>query len=370
MKRILVLTSSRADFGIYLPLLSALKSNPDFELEILAFGTHLSPFHGRTIDNILESGFEVKHTISSLLLGDKPVDIASSYGLTVEKFSDFWNIHQQSFDWVLVLGDRYEMAAAVAAAIPFNISFAHLHGGETTLGAIDNIYRHSISLASKLHFVAHETFKERLVSLLGSNTNIHVVGSLSLHNLKNIELLSKKAFYTKWGFDFENKKAILVTVHPETVKFEENEHYAEEVTKAISSLAEEFNFLVTMPNSDTLGSIYREKLQQLKDENPLSIFLYENLGTQSYFSAMKHADIMLGNTSSGIIEAASFNKYVVNLGDRQKGRLAGDNVIHVNFNSESIVEAVQEIRAKTYNGRNIYHKGNTAAQIIQVIENL
>src|SRR5690606_5753673 len=144
--RVAVLTSSRADFGIYLPLLNRLKEDPFFQLEIIAFGTHLSKFHGYTLDQIKESGFTTIHEISSLLTNDDEVSIATSFGLTVLKFADFWDKH--SYDWVLCLGDRFEMAAAVQAGIPFGVRFAHLHGGETTLGAIDNIYRHQTSLAS------------------------------------------------------------------------------------------------------------------------------------------------------------------------------------------------------------------------------
>jgi GDP/UDP-N,N'-diacetylbacillosamine 2-epimerase (hydrolysing) len=369
MKRVLILTSSRADFGIYLPLLKKMKASKSLEFSILAFGTHLSKFHGYTIDQIKAQGFTVDYTISSLVLGDTEGDIANSYALTAQKFADFWSLNTNNFDIVFVLGDRFEMAAAVAAGIPFNINFAHIHGGETTLGAIDNIYRHSISLASKWHFVSLPEFKSRLESILDSKENIYTVGALSLDNIKEIPLLSLDEFKSKWQIDLA-QPTILITVHPETVASTINESYAQELYKTLSILANDYQLVITMPNADTLGSLYRTQYDKLKKAFPSNVFLIENFGTQSYFTAMKYSTLMLGNTSSGITEAASFQNYVVNVGDRQKGRIAGNNVTHVNFESEAIIKSVKEIKDKTYQGKNIYHKVDAADQIIQVVEKL
>ncbi|WKV11362.1 UDP-N-acetylglucosamine 2-epimerase [Marivirga harenae] len=369
MKKVLVLTSSRADFGIYFPLLTKMKASKKIDLSILAFGTHLSKFHGYTLDQIRESGLEVDYTISSLVLGDTAGDIANSYALTAQKFADFWSLHSNDFDLVFVLGDRFEMAAAVSAGIPFNINFAHIHGGETTLGAIDNIYRHSISLASKWHFVSLTDFNSRLESILDNKDNIYTVGALSLDNIKEIPLLGLDEFHTKWQINLA-KPTILITVHPETVASAINKFYAEELYKSLSVLANDYQLVITMPNADTLGSLYRAQYDKLKKDFTSRVFLIENFGTSSYLTAMKYASLMLGNTSSGIIEAASFQKFVINIGDRQKGRKAGDNVYHVIFNSEAIIQAVKDIENKTYQGENIYHKGDAADQIIQVIEKL
>ena len=363
MKNILVLTSSRADFGIYLPLLRTLKGSEEFSLELMVFGSHLSHFHGYTINQITEAGFNVDYTISSLLLGDEAVDTASGYALTVEKFATFWQMHQ-AYDWVIVLGDRFEMAAAVAAGIPFNVPFAHLHGGETTLGAIDNIYRHSISLTSKLHFVAIPAFKKRLSALLDTEQGIHVVGSLSLQNLQHISLLSPIEFLDKWGVDL-SLPTILITVHPETVAYELNENHAGELSQSLRVLSEEYQLLITLPNNDTLGSVYRRTFNDLKQELGAKVNIVESLGSQSYFTAMKYAQFLLGNTSSGIIEAASFNKYVLNLGDRQKGRMTSDNIRHVSFKKTEILEAVARIKGKSYSGKNIYFQKDTVKHIME-----
>ena len=367
MIRVGVLTSSRADFGIYLPLLKALQKEEAFHLELIVFGTHLSKFHGYTVEQIEREGFKIAKRIESLLLGDTPSAIASAYGLTVLKFAEYWQENEQNFDVVFALGDRFEMAAAVAASIPFGIKIAHLYGGETTLGAIDNIYRHSISLASQLHFVGAEFFAKRLNQLLDDEkASIYNVGSLSLENLKNIDFLSVEAFKNKWQIDL-NIKTILVTVHPETVAYQKNLAYCEATIKALEQLANEFQIVITMPNADTAGMVFREAFETLAKKQQ-SIKIIENFGTQSYFTCMKYAKLMVGNTSSGIVEAASFQKYVLNLGDRQKDRLCGENVIHVPFNHDLIVKNTLDYATKEYNGENIYFKSNPSEIIIQILK--
>jgi GDP/UDP-N,N'-diacetylbacillosamine 2-epimerase (hydrolysing) len=186
--KIAILTSSRADYGIYLPLIKKLKADQFFEVDIIAFGTHLSNFHGQTIQEILNDGFDVKYRIESMLLTDTPDSISTAMGLTTIKFADFWKSHAKDFDLVFCLGDRYEMFAAVVASIPFNIPLAHFHGGETTLGAIDNIFRHSISLASTYHFVATEAYAEKVKQIKGSSENVYEVGALSLENIDSLNL--------------------------------------------------------------------------------------------------------------------------------------------------------------------------------------
>jgi GDP/UDP-N,N'-diacetylbacillosamine 2-epimerase (hydrolysing) len=363
--RVAVLTSSRADFGIYLPLLKKISnSNELFNLKIVAFGTHLSKFHGYTKDEMITQGFNPDFEITTLLSNDRPEDISCAYALTALKFSDFWSAHRNEFDWILCLGDRFEMAAAVAAGIPFGLKFAHIHGGETTLGAIDNIYRHSISLVSRLHFLSAEPFKKRIKELIGTDENAVVTGSLSLDNLDDVELLSKDAFKKKWLIDL-NEPSILITIHPETVAYIENEKYSFECHNAFNELVKKYQLIITMPNADTYGSIFRNMFKILKKNNDAKVHLIENFGTQSYFTCMKYCNLMIGNTSSGIVEAASFNKYVINLGDRQKGRLCGDNVIHLPFEKNSITQYVAAFADKIFHGENIYRLGNASDLILK-----
>jgi GDP/UDP-N,N'-diacetylbacillosamine 2-epimerase (hydrolysing) len=367
--RIGVLTSSRADFGIYLPLLKAMKADDYFDVNIIAFGTHLSSYHGNTIEDIKASGFHVPYTISSLMSNDDAGSIASSFGLTALKFADFWKEAHGRFDLVFCLGDRFEMAAAVFAGIPLQIKFAHIHGGETTLGAIDNVYRHSITLASSLHFVAAAPFKEKVDQLTGNPAACFVTGALSLDNLDQIQFLDNESFQSKWNVNLSSK-FILVTLHPETVAFERNHFFASEFTTALRELLNDREILITLPNGDTNGSVYRKAFSELANEFPEAVSLIENFGTQSYFTCMKSADLLLGNTSSGIIEAASLGKYVVNVGDRQKGRLTSGNVVTVPFESNAIVKACRERFSMTYSGENVYKVGNAAKLMIEKLKQL
>ncbi|WP_224999744.1 UDP-N-acetylglucosamine 2-epimerase [Cesiribacter sp. SM1] len=370
MIKVGVLTSSRADYGIYKPLLEALQKDDDFQLSIIAFGTHLSHFHGYTIREITGDGFEVEYTINSLLLHDDANSIATASALTSLKFADFWKEHGSEFNIVFCLGDRYEMFGAVNAGIPFNIRFAHIHGGETTLGAIDNVYRHCLTLASSFHFVSTDHYAKRVEQILGTAENILVTGSLSLQNLDNIRLLSVEEFYEKWEIDL-SVPSILVTVHPETVDISSNEANLKEVVKAIEALiGQSYQIIITMPNSDTMGSVFRNGFSRLKASFPQQVHLVENFGTRSYFSCMKHVDFLLGNTSSGIIEAASLHKYLVNLGNRQQGRFAGENVIHCPFDAQKIVEEASRIaRLGNYEGQNPYYKAGAVVSIVDFLKN-
>jgi len=369
MKRIAILTSSRADYGIYLPLLKALKDDAYFDMKIIAFGTHLSPFHGYTINQIVNVGFEVPYQIESILTGDSPNAIATAIALTSLKFADFWKEHKTDFDLVFCLGDRYEMFASVIAGIPFNIPFAHLHGGEKTLGAIDNIFRHAITLASKYHFVSCKEHGERVAELTESKDNIFEIGALSLDNLTSLTRLSKEDFYIKFGVDL-NVQTILVTVHPETVTPEMNGIVVEELANALLEL-KKYQVIITLPNADTSGFIIRNRLLQLPEGSGNRIFCFENLGSQGYFTAMKHCSFLLGNTSSGIIEAASFGKWVINLGKRQEGRKQSQNIFNVSFNRSLIMQSVAEIENRpVYSGENIYYKGNAAKNICSILKRL
>jgi GDP/UDP-N,N'-diacetylbacillosamine 2-epimerase (hydrolysing) len=265
------------------------------------------------------------------------------------------------------LGDRFEMSAAIQAGIPFGVKFAHLHGGETTLGAIDNIYRHQISLASTLHFTATDIFTEKVSNLIDSSKNVFTTGSLSLNDIKSFIPLEKQTFFKKFGIPKED--FILVTFHPETMSSQDNFQYAEEMKKAIKKIAENRFIVITMPNADTQGSIYREAIEKLKLEIPDRVLLIENFGKINYFSAIYHSSLLLGNTSSGILEAASFGKYVVNVGDRQKGRAQSNNIINCEFKEKAIVSSVNKaIEENVYTGENIYFKLDAADNIIKIIK--
>ena len=364
--KISVLTSSRADYGIYLPLLKKIQDDTDIDLSIIAFGTHLKTKFGSTIKQIEKDGFPIDHRIDNLKFGDSPKDIALNYAFTAQLFAELWE--NVDSDIVLCLGDRFEMAAAVTAGIQFGINFAHIHAGETSKGAIDNIYRDQISLASSLHFVAIKAFKTRIKDLVNKTNTVFYCGAIGLENIHNVDLLKYESFLNKWQINLY-KPTILVTVHPETIDHKSNLKHTEALYSSLNKILERNQVLVTMPNADTFGSVYREMFKRLKKSNPESLFLIENLGTQSYFTAMKFCKLLIGNTSSGIIEAASFGKFVINLGNRQEGRTCGENVIHTPFEYNSIISVAFKYENATYSGTNIYEMDNGSALIIETLKN-
>lgn len=367
--RVVVLTSSRADFGIYLPLLKRMQKDEFFDLKIFAFGTHLSRFHGYTLDQIVSGGFTIAERIESLILGDSPEAISNAMGNTIIKFSSIWAKHQNEIDLVIALGDRYEMFAAVAASVPFNLPIAHLHGGETTLGAIDNQFRHSITQMSSMHFVAAGAFAQKVKELKGADEKVFNVGALSLDNILDLDMLSLEAFKEKFQIDL-SIPTILTTFHPETVSLSENETFADTLVEVFGKLAQKYQVVITMPNADTMGNVIRSKFEVLAKAND-KVIAVENFGSLGYFSCMKHCSFLLGNTSSGIIEAASMQKYVINLGDRQKGRARSENLIDVAINEKGIFKAVNEIEEKgmAFKGENVYRsKGVTSDHIIHVLK--
>lgn len=357
-----ILTSSRADYGIYKPLLDKVKEDTRFDLTVIAFGMHLQAEHGNTLKVIERDGYKKVDIVEGMSDGDAPKDIVVGYGNLVSEFAAYWEAN--SFDWVFALGDRFEMSAAVQSGIPYLINFAHIHGGETTLGAIDNIYRHQISLASKLHFVAAIDFKKKLTQLLGASEHIYNVGSLSLDNLdiRNLPLWPA----VRNNFQIPAGDFVLVTFHPETVDYKENAAFAKTVETVLETISKETHVVITLANADTMGKLFRDMAQRIKSTLPSQISVVPNFGKDNYFAAMNACKYMLGNTSSGIIEAASFSKFVINVGDRQKGRLRSANVIDTAFDKFEILHAVEEIeRQPIYNGQNAYKKENSAAQIIQ-----
>lgn len=364
--KIAVLTSSRADYGIYLPLLRALKNDPFFDLRLLVFGTHLSSFHGYTIQQIEKDEFRIDHKIEHILASDSAESISTSMALTSMKFANVWANEKANYDLAICLGDRYEMFAASCAAVPFSIPFAHIHGGETTLGAIDNTFRHSLSLFSRLHFVATEMYAERVKNLIDDKDNVFTVGALSLDNLDEVSLLSVDSFHVKYQIDL-SKPTLLVTYHPETIAVERNAHNAIELLKALDTF-NNYQIIITMPNADTAGNTMREFYKKYGNERR-NVYLIENFGTQGYFSCMNLCSLVIGNSSSGIIEAASFRKYVIDIGSRQKGRAVSDNVIHCEADSVSIIDACQRgLSSGTYCGTNIYYKGGAVRKIVEVLK--
>lgn len=362
--KIAVLTSSRADYSIYFPLLKALNEDHFFDLHIIAFGTHLSKNYGETINQITSDGFKISVKVDTIPNSDIPADISLAMGKAMMSFSEVWASH--SFDLILALGDRYEMFAACASSISFGIKIAHIHGGETTKGAIDDIFRDSITLMSTYHFATTDQYKNRIIELTGNAENTFNVGALSIDNLASMTLLSIGDFKLRYNLDL-SVPSILITFHPETVAFEKNEEYICELIAALR-LISGYQFIITMPNADTMGNAIRTKLNEFIAECSQAYGI-ESFGTLGYLSCMKHCTMMLGNTSSGFVEASFFNKYVINIGERQTGRILTKNIRACNIRRNEIVSAVKDYDSSNfYENVNIYGNGNTAYQIISLLK--
>ncbi len=363
--RIGVLTSSRADFGIYYPLLRKLNADDFFNLKIIAFGTHFSMEHGFTANAILESGFKIDFQIESLPESDSPESISKNIGNLILIFSDFWLKRKNEFDIIFALGDRFEMFAAVCATIPFSLKIAHFHGGETTEGAIDNIYRHAISLMSSVHFTATEKSAERVKQLINSKKNVFNVGSLSLEGIKNFQSMPLDEWKAKFGIELN--KPIVVIFHPETIRFSKNEEFINEICIALAKINDQI--IISLPNNDTGNNIIRNQFLEF-EENHKNVHCINSLGTEGYFTLLKNAKFIIGNSSSGIIEAASFGKYVINLGDRQKGRERSNNLIDCEINADKILECIRLLPFEKYEGSNVYEKENPTDNSIEILKTL
>jgi GDP/UDP-N,N'-diacetylbacillosamine 2-epimerase (hydrolysing) len=362
-----IITTSRADFGIYIPLLKKIKEK-GHGLFLFVGGMHTTVEFGNSYQLIEKEGFEISEKIDGLIPGSSSESIAKSMANTLSGFALLWPKYSKILDVVFVLGDRFEMYAAASSLIPFNIPIAHLHGGETTLGAMDNKFRHAITMLSDYHFTSHEKHAQKVIEMLGGDRFVFNVGSLGVEALMTQNLFSAEEFQEKFAFDI-SQQFILTTIHPETVSLGKNKDYIEQFIEAIKEI--NLPVLCTLPNADTEGGIIREALLEFEKHYPQKIKCFENLGVKGYFTAMKNCSVLVGNTSSGIIEAASFKKLVLNLGDRQKGRYVGDNVVHVAFDKKAIVDAIEvAVMRDTSNVVNPYVQENSAEKVVQILEQI
>lgn len=367
MKKIGILTSSRADYSIYIPLIKELSKNHLFSVEIIAFGTHLSKAHGYTLDAIINDSLtNYKYVDVGYTSDDSPFGIAYVMGQTAKKFSKFWKTN--TYDLIFCLGDRFEMFSAVASALPFQYKIAHLYGGETTLGAIDNSFRHCLTHLSNLHFVSCDRYFKKVFKLTEVKPNIFNFGHLSIDNLHNLRLMNLNELRLHIGVDF-NYPTILCTFHPETVEFNRNEEFASILTMVFENNSD-YQVLITMPNTDTGGMVIRRQFEKLEKKCNW-VFCRENLGTIGYLSAMKHCKLMLGNTSSGFVEASYFPKFVINIGNRQKGRIVTPNIFNVPINKNGILKTIKKIESLSMPSVNkIYGNGQAAMKICNLLKQI
>jgi UDP-N-acetylglucosamine 2-epimerase (non-hydrolysing)/GDP/UDP-N,N'-diacetylbacillosamine 2-epimerase (hydrolysing) len=367
MRTIGVVTVARSDYGIYLPLLKEIRSDPDLQLHLIVAGTHLSPEFGLTVRTIETDRFKIGELVEMLLSSDTPEGIAKSMGLGTIGFAQSFGRFRP--DILVVLGDRFEMYAAALVALPFNIPVAHIHGGEITQGAIDDALRHSMTKLSHLHFVATQEYAQRVIQMGEEPWRVKVSGALSLDNLDDVKLLKPIELEAKFGLRLA-RSPLLVTFHPVTLEYEHTEWHIDELLAALDTF--DIPMIFTMPNADTSGRIIIRMIKEFVRTHP-STQMVDNFGIRGYLSMMAVAAAMVGNSSSGIIEAASFELPVVNVGTRQRGRVKGTNVIDVNNQRTSIVEGLQraldpQFRTRLRGIHNPYGSGGASKKILEILK--
>ncbi len=369
MRTIGVVTVARSDYGIYRPILRRIQSDPELRLRLFVSGMHLSPEFGLTVRAIEADGFEIGERIEMLLSSDTPEGVAKSMGLGLLGFAQA--LARTPPDILVVLGDRFEMFAAAAAALPFNIPLAHIHGGESTEGAIDESLRHALTKMSHLHFATTKLYARRIVQMGEEPWRVVVSGAPSLDNLSEVEWLSVPQLKELHGIDLAGP-TLLATYHPVTLEPERTQADLGELLAALEAADQPVIF--TYPNADAQGRLIIEGIREFAARHSRAQVAV-NLGTAAYFSAMRYAAAMVGNSSSGIIEAASFKLPVVNIGQRQRGRLQGRNVIQVDPSRQAILEGIRrassaEFRRSLDDLVNPYGDGHAAERIVATLKQL
>jgi len=364
MRKICVVTGTRAEYGLLYWLLKEIQADAELLLQLIVTGMHLSPEFGLTYKTIEEDGFAIDVKVEMLLSSDTPVGIAKSIGLGVIGFADA--LDRIKPDIMVVLGDRYEVFAAVQAALVARIPVAHIHGGETTEGAIDESIRHAITKMSHLHFVAAESYRTRVIQLGEHPDTVVNVGALGIENLKHLQLLNKSQLEQSINFDM-GTSCFLVTYHPATLGSTLPRIAMQALLDALD-LYPNTKIIFTKPNSDTDGRVLGQMIDEYAGHNRKRVAVFTSMGQIRYLSALQIVDAVIGNSSSGIIEAPACNIPTVNIGDRQSGRLKADSVIDCLETSETIVAAInkalsQSFREKIKQGCSLYGYGKSASHI-------
>ena len=367
--KIAVFTGTRAEYGLLYWLMKDIQASKQLKLQVIVSGMHLSPEFGDTWRQIEADGFPIDAKVEMLLSSDTPVGVVKSMGLGTIGFADALDrLHP---DLLVVLGDRFEALAVVQAALIMRIPVAHLHGGEITEGAYDDAIRHAISKMASLHFTATEAYRQRVVQMGESPGTVFNVGAIGLDHLLRTAPMTQTELSASLGFSLR-KPYFLVTYHPVTVVDEDPEETFLSILAAIDRFPD-YQVLLTYPNADNGGRKIILLLEDYAHRHPGRAAAVPSLGFKRYLSALRGAEAMIGNSSSGIIEAPSFGIPTINVGARQQGRLAAESVLHCQADAASIEYAITkaispEFRQRAKDVINPYGQGNAAAQIVNVIE--
>ncbi len=368
MRKICVITGTRAEYGLLRWVMQDIKDDPELKLQIIATGMHLSPEFGLTYQAIEQDGFQIDRKVEMLTSSDTAIGIAKSMGLGMIGFADA--LHVLEPDLIVVLGDRFEIFAAVSAALVARIPVAHCHGGETTEGAFDEALRHSITKMSHLHFVAAEPYRQRVIQLGEQPDRVFLVGGLGIDNIKRLQLLCRAALEASLDFKL-GRKSLLITFHPVTL---ETATAADQMTELLATLAElkDTQLIFTLPNADTNGRALIKMVEQFVAQHP-NASAYSSLGQLRYLSCIAQVDGVVGNSSSGLSEVPSFKKGTINIGDRQRGRLQAQSIINCEPNRESVTAALEQLYSKDFQAglsqvSNPYGQGGATEKVVTTLK--
>jgi GDP/UDP-N,N'-diacetylbacillosamine 2-epimerase (hydrolysing) len=364
-----VVTGSRSEYGLLRWIMQDIKDDPTLTLQVVVTGMHLSPTFGSTYKDIEEEGFVIDSKVEMLTPLDTPLGIAESMANGLIGCARAFE--QLRPDLIVILGDRFEIFAAAASALVAKIPVAHIHGGETTLGAFDESIRHSITKMSHLHFVAADEYRDRVIQLGEDPSKVFLVGGLGVDSIKRVQLLSKEQLEDSLGIKFQSK-SLLVTFHPATLEDETPDKQVKEMMAALSEL-KDTTFIFTMPNADTGGQAMIKIIQEFVDKHRHAHAFYA-LGQQRYLSCIAQVDGVVGNSSSGLTEVPSLKKGTINIGSRQRGRLQASSVINCEPKDSQISDALKKLYSDQFKKTletttNPYGEGGAAAKVVNVLKN-
>ena len=369
MRKICVISGTRAEFGLLRPLIELIANDEELQLQLIATGMHLSPEFGYTLNEITDAGFVVDKKVECLLSSDSSIGVSKTIALAVSGFADA--LAELTPDLVVVLGDRTEILGAVIATAMANIPIAHLHGGETTEGAYDEAIRHSITKFSHLHFTSTEAYRKRVIQLGEYPDTVFNVGAIGLDAIKKLSLLDREAFEKAISFKLKERN-VLITYHPVTLEKEAPIETFENILTALDELTDTA-LIFTHANSDKNGRIINKMITEYVSDHKDKAVEFKSLGQLRYLSALQFLDFVIGNSSSGMTEVPAFYIPTINIGDRQKGRINCESVINSNNSLEDIKKSItfaldKTFREKIQQQELLYGNGTAAEKILQIIK--
>lgn len=363
MKKIAIVTASRAEYGILRPLIYRLREEKEFELQVVVTGTHLVEKYGNTQNEILKDGIHIYRKIPILEEGNTSLDISLSMSNALCGFAKYFQ--EEKPDLLIILGDRTEILGICCAAMNESVPIAHLHGGELTEGAVDDCVRHAITKMSYLHFPATEIYRNRIIQMGEAPERVFNVGALGVENILQIPLLTKEEVYSQLKIP-EGQKYVVVTFHPVTLESGEEKQQTEVLLQAMKKKKEYF-YLITKANADVGGDIVNKMLENFGTEAE-NVKLVASLGVVRYLSAVRYSEFVLGNSSSGIIEAPALGVPTVNIGERQKGRLMAESVISCGTETEEIIKAMEIAKGMEHKVSKLYGNGDSSKRITEILK--